>query len=468
MLARRTEAGGVVHDLHPAEAAVLNTIEAQLEAQLTAPFAPDYTALLDAARAADRRIAGSISGAAPWPALRQAQGCGFYRSPRLITAAGSSAADYRMSATQRAARLTAVLLTRCDPPAARALKRRPNPSREIAMTVYKYTGNPAAADHASARAPTQRGGHGRDAATPAQIPAKGWWQVLKRVYGESGKDNLGLISAGVAYYAFLALVPLLGALVLTYGLVVEPSEVPKHMQAIIQHVPTDAAKLINEQLENVVKTATGKKGLGLALALGLALYGAMKGASAIVVALNVAYEEEETRGFVKSTLVAAAITIGAVLVVVAALVAGSLMGALQTFAGGLSPLAATAIKLVSWAVTGALAITAITLLYRYAPARRAPKWAWATPGSLFAAAAWVAMTVGFGLYASHFGNYNATYGSLGAVVVLLLWLYLSAYVLLLGAELNAELEHQTARDTTIGSEKPLGSRDAKMANEVAA
>ena len=308
---------------------------------------------------------------------------------------------------------------------------------------------------------------GRNATSPLQIPAAGWWQVLKRVYGEAAKDNLGLISAGVAFYSFLALVPALGALVLTYGLVVEPSDIPRHMRAIVQHVPADAAKLIDEQLNNVVKTATGKKGFGLLLALVLALYGAMKGAGAVVTALNVAYEEDETRGWFKTTLVSAVVTVGAVLVVVAVLVAGSLMGVLETFAGGLSPLAATAIKLLSWAVTGALAITAIGLLYRYAPSRRAAKWKWVTPGSLFAAVAWVAMTIGFGLYAAHFGNYNATYGSLGAVVVLLLWIYLSAYVLLAGAELNSELEHQTERDSTVGGEKPLGRRDAKMANEVA-
>ena len=309
---------------------------------------------------------------------------------------------------------------------------------------------------------------GRDAASPAQIPAKGWWQVLKRTYAESGKDNLGLIAAGVAFYGFLALVPLLGAMVLTYGLVVDPHEVAKHMQAVTAMVPHDAATLIDDQLKNVVTTATGKKGLGLALALVLAIYGAMKGAGAVVTALNVAYEQPETRGFVKTTLVNAGVTLAAVLLAAALLLSASVTGFLEDLARGLGDGAAFAIKVVTWAATAALASAAIAALYRYAPARSHAQWTWLTPGSVLATLGLVATTLGFGFYAASFGNYNATYGSLGAVVVLLMWLYLSAYVLLLGAEFNAELEHQTARDTTAGPEKSLGQRGAKMADEVAA
>ena len=308
---------------------------------------------------------------------------------------------------------------------------------------------------------------GRDAASPTQVPAKGWWQVLKRTYAGSGKDNLGLIAAGVAFYGFLALVPLLGAMVLTYGLVVDPQEVAKHMQAITAMVPHDAATLIDNQLKNVVLTAAGKKGLGLALALVLAVYGAMKGAGAVVTALNVAYEQPETRGFVKTTLVNAGVTSAAVLLAAALLLSASVTGFLEDLARGLGGGAVVAIKVATWAITAALASAAIAALYRYAPARSHAQWAWLTPGSVLATLGLVATTLGFGFYAASFGNYNATYGSLGAVVVLLMWLYLSAYVLLLGAEFNAELEHQTARDTTTGPEKSLGQRGATMADEVA-
>ena len=274
----------------------------------------------------------------------------------------------------------------------------------------------------------------------------GWGRTLLRVYRESGKDNLGLIAAGVAYYGFLALVPALGALVLTYGLVTDPGEVATQMRAIVQHVPADAAKLIEDQLTNVVTTATSKKGLGLALALVLALYGAMKGAGAVVTALNVAYEVPEDRSFVRTTAVNAAVTVGAVLVAVAALASGSVFAALGHSAAGLSPLVATGIRVSSWLVTAAIAVTAVALLYRYAPARHEARWQWVTPGSLLTMVGFLAVTFGLGLYAKNFGHYGATYGSLGAVVVLLLWLYLSAYVLLLGAELNAELEKAITGD----------------------
>ncbi len=311
-------------------------------------------------------------------------------------------------------------------------------------------------------------GHGRDATTPGQIPARGWWQILRRTYAEAGKDNLGLVAAGVAFYGFLALVPLLGALVLTYGLVVDPHDVAKHMQAMTALVPTDAAKLIDDQLKAVVDTAAGKKGLGLLLALALALYGAMKGAGAILTALNIVYEERETRGFVRLNLVTAAVTLAAVGVAILLLLAASATGFLEDIAGCISPLAATAIKLASWVVAGGVASAGVAALYRYGPARDRARWSWLTPGSVFATLGFALTTLGFGVYAAKFGNYNATYGALGAVVVLLMWLYLSAYVLLLGAELNAEIEHQTARDTTTGPERPLGDRNAAMADTVAA
>lgn len=276
--------------------------------------------------------------------------------------------------------------------------------------------------------------------SPAKLRLTGWGQALVGVYREAAKDNLGLISAGVAYYGFLTLIPALGALVLTYGLVTDPGEVASQMRAIVQHVPADAAKLIDDQLTGVVTTATGKKGFGLALALVLALYGAMKGAGAVVIALNVAYEVPEERSFVRVTLVNAAVTIGAVLVAVAGLASGSVLAALGHSAVGLSPVAAILIKAASWAITAAIAVTAVALLYCYAPARRSARWQWVTPGSLLTMVGFLVVTFGFGIYAKNFGHYGATYGSLGAVVVLLLWLYLSAYVLLLGAELNAELE----------------------------
>lgn len=308
---------------------------------------------------------------------------------------------------------------------------------------------------------------GRNADTPLQIPLRGWWQVLKRTYAEATDDNLGLIAAGVAFYGFLAMVPLLASLVLTYGIVVDPAEAARHIRDLTTMVPRDAARLIAEQLDGILKTSVDKKGFGLLLALGLAVYGAMKGAQALIIALNIVYEEREKRGFIRLTLLQAAMVLVAIAVAAGLLTAISLSAALETFIADIGPLAALGVKVIGWIVAAGLASAAVAGLYRVAPSRADPRWRWVTPGSILATIGILATTAGFGWYAASLGDYNATYGSLGGVVVLLLWLWLSAYVLMLGGELNAELERQTERDSTTGPERPLGERRAKMADAVA-
>jgi membrane protein len=299
------------------------------------------------------------------------------------------------------------------------------------------------------------------------MPARGWKDVLVRTYQETGRDNIGLIAAGVAFYAFLAIVPLLGAVVLSYGLIADPATVLHDIRALTAVMPADAARLVGEQLLNVVATSGGKKGFGLALALGLALYGAMKAASAIITALDIAYEQEETRGFVRLNALALAITVGAVVTAILAMVAIAALGHLESVLPDLPAPVLLIGKLLSYLVMAAVGAAAAASLYRYGPDRDQAQWAWLTPGSLLTTVLWLALTLGFGIYVANFGNYDATYGSLGAVVVLLTWIWLSAYVLLLGAELNSELEHQTARDTTRGPETPLGTRGAAVADTVA-
>jgi membrane protein len=309
---------------------------------------------------------------------------------------------------------------------------------------------------------------GRSAAKPADIPAPGWLAIAKRTWAEVGKDNVGIVAAGVAFYFFLALVPLLGATVLTYGLFASPETVARQAQGLTAFLPGEAAKLIGEQLMNVVTTSGGKKGLGLLIAIAVAFWGARNAASAIVTALNIAYEEEEKRGFLRTNLLALAMTLGAVLMAGAvALAIGVLAGIehLLPQAGGFVHLL---FKLLTYAFLAAVAAAAAASLYRYGPSREKAKWTWLTPGSIFFAVVWLLLTLGFGFYVQNFGSYGATYGSLSAVVVLLTWLYLSSYVLLFGAELNSEIEHQTARDTTAQpNEKPLGARGAWSADHVA-
>jgi YihY family inner membrane protein len=307
----------------------------------------------------------------------------------------------------------------------------------------------------------------RSAVSPWQMPLSAWVAVAKRTWAETSGDNIGLIAAGVAFYGFLALVPLLGAIVLVYGLAAEPATVMRDMTQLTSVMPQDIAKLVGEQLMNVVKTSDGKKGLGLLLALALALFGARNGAGAVITALNVVYEEEEKRNFIRVNLLALGITAAGVLVAIIALIAVAALGHLETLFPSAPGIVVAIGKIAAYVLMTLAGAGAAATLYRYGPSRRHARWVWLTPGSLFAALMWLALTIGFGIYVANFGNYNATYGSLGAVVVTLTWLYLSSYILLFGAELNSELEHQTARDTT-KAEAPLGARGAWVADHVAA
>jgi membrane protein len=308
---------------------------------------------------------------------------------------------------------------------------------------------------------------GRSAPSPFAVPKEGWRQVLKRTWKEAGDDNIGIVAAGVAFYGFLALVPLLGAVVLSYGLVAEPTTVLRNVQKLTTVMPEEAAKLIGDQLMNVVKTSAGKKGFGVLVALAVALFGARNGAGAIIKALNIAYEEKETRGFIRLNIIALAITAATVLVAVIAIIAIAAMGHLETLVPQAPQPLLLAGKIASYLLLLIIGSAGVATLYRYAPNRQEAKWVWLTPGSLGASVLWIILTAAFGIYVANFGNYNATYGSLGAVVVLLTWLYLSSYVLLMGAELNSELERQTMRDTTSGPERPIGARGAKAADTVA-
>lgn len=308
---------------------------------------------------------------------------------------------------------------------------------------------------------------GREAASPWQLPLSAWKAVLVRTWRESDADNVALIAAGVSFYGFLALVPLLGAVVLTYGFLADPTTVLRDMTAMMAVMPKDIAALIAGQLLEVVQTSGGRKGLGVVIALAVALFGARNGASAIVTALNIAYEEEERRGFFKVNLLALAITAAGVAVAVVSLLTVAAFAYIEAVAPASQPVLAVVSRVVAHLVLALVAAAVAATLYRFGPCRKAAKWRWLTPGSLLFAVAFVALTLGFGFYVSAFGNYNATYGSLAAVVILLTYLYLSSYILIFGAELNSELEHQTERDSTKGSEKPLGGRGAWVADHVA-
>lgn len=308
---------------------------------------------------------------------------------------------------------------------------------------------------------------GAHAISPTAIPLAGWKQILIRAWTESSKDNISLIASGVAFCAILAMVPTLGAIVLTYGLIATPETVSANIASLTSMMPDDAARLIGEQLANVVTSSDGKKGVGLIIALGIALYGVMKGASSIITAMNIAYDEEETRGFFRLNLLALAIAAGSVVLAILVMLAITTMASLESLLPAAPAFVTFLGKLISYAVVGTVGAAMAATVYRYGPDRAHAKWKWLSPGSIFTSLAWLIITLGFGIYVANFGNYDATYGSLGAAMVMLTWLYLSAYALLLGAELNCELERQTARDTTTGAEQPMGQRGAYAADTLA-
>jgi membrane protein len=281
---------------------------------------------------------------------------------------------------------------------------------------------------------------------PADIPAPGWLAIARRTWNEVQKDNVGLVAAGVAFYFFLALVPLIGATVLTYGLFTSPEAVARQAAGLAEVLPREAARLVGDQLAAVVETSSGKKGVGLLAAIALAFWGARSAAGGIVTALNIAYEEEETRGFVRTTLLALAMTAGAVAMagVVAAVTA--LLAGIEKLLPGAGWAGRFLAGLLSYAVLGGIAAAAAATLYRFGPSRAKARWVWLTPGSIFFAAVWLVLTLGFGFYVRNVADYGATYGSLSAPIVLLTWLYLSSMVLIFGAELNNEVERQARRE----------------------
>jgi membrane protein len=241
--------------------------------------------------------------------------------------------------------------------------------------------------------------HGHRANSPREIPPNGWWDIFKRTFGQASKDNLGLIAAGVAFYGFLAFVPLLAALVLTYGLVVDPADIVLHFTKMSRLMPADVARLVGEQLQSLITTSADKKGFGLFGALGLAFFGALQGAGAIVTALTIVYEEANKRGFIRTYLINAAVTLGAVALAITLILAASLSNTLELLVNGLPSIAATMVRFASWLSAAIVAIVAFAALYRYGPSRANAKWRWLTPGSLFATLGLVTASMGFAWYA---------------------------------------------------------------------
>jgi membrane protein len=307
---------------------------------------------------------------------------------------------------------------------------------------------------------------GRDATQPFHIPAQGWWQVAERVYSESARDNLSVVAAGCAFYALLGAFPALSALISLYGLIADPANVDQNFSSLAYVLPSQAYDIIIDQIRRVAETSNHTLGWSLTISLGLALWSANSAAQAMFTALNIAYEEPERRGFLHfylSALTFTLVSIFGVLVMLIAIVYVPILFAQVGFSSEFEFL----VGIGRWPFLAILVLSMLAVLYRVGPCRSSAKWRWVSVGSVFATTVWLLASAAFSFYVSHFANYDKTYGSLGAVIILLLWMYISVYIILIGAEINAELELQTAQDTTTGVPRPLGKRGAFVADHVA-
>lgn len=303
-------------------------------------------------------------------------------------------------------------------------------------------------------------GRGRDADEPTEIPASGWKDVAVRVKDEFAADHVTLSASGVAFHAFLALVPLLIAAVSIYGLVADPSNVTSLVDRLGSGVPRQVRDLIEQQLTSIVDSGSSALGIGAVVGLVAALWSASSGMSHLMEAINVAYDEDvDDRPFWKKRGIALALTL---LVIAFLAIVSSILGVASAADGALGiVLIVLAGILAAVSMMGVLAT-----IYRYATDRDEPEWSWVSVGAAIAVVGWLIASAAFTFYVSRFASYNETYGSLGAIVVVLLWMFISALVILVGAEINAELEHQTSRDTTAGDDQPIGTRDAVVADTV--
>jgi membrane protein len=306
--------------------------------------------------------------------------------------------------------------------------------------------------------------HGRQADTPQEIPAQGWKDIAKRAAKEVKQDQVPLLGAGVAFYTLLALFPAIIAGVSIYGLVADPETVRRQLEQLTEMLSEDTAGILSTQIREITSGAGGALGVATVIGILTALWSASSGMKALITGVNLAYDETESRKFVKLRGLAIVLTLGAMVLMAVAL---ALIAGFPPVADSWPTVLQWIFSVVRWVLLGGLLIAGLAVLYRYAPDRDEPKWTWVSWGSGIAALLWVLASIAFSIYVKSFGNYNKTYGALAGIIILMFWLYLTAVIVLVGAELNTEMELQTAKDTTAGPTKPMGDRDAHAADHVA-
>lgn len=309
-------------------------------------------------------------------------------------------------------------------------------------------------------------GRGRTAHTPAHIPLVGWKDILLRVFHAFSDNNLSIIAAGVSFYGLLAIFPGIAAFVAIYGLFQDPHEVVAQMQGLSGILPPDVINTVTGQMTQIAARPTGSLGVAAVITLLLAIWSARKGTTALMVALNVVYAEKESRNFIITTLVSLGLTLAIIvgLIGVALLAAGVPLVVSFVGFGGWVVAVARGVGLGAGAL---LLMLGIAGMYRFAPSRTRPKWRWVMVGAVTVTVFWILGSLAFSVYVAFSNSYSATYGSIGAVVVVLTWLYITILIMLVGGEINAQLEFQTAEDTTVSGNKPMGERGAFVADNVA-
>jgi membrane protein len=307
---------------------------------------------------------------------------------------------------------------------------------------------------------------GRHATSPSRIPLRGWRQVIRRTYLEIISDRISLAAAGCAFYATLALFPAITMLISVYGLVFDPATVEPQLQGIREFLPPAAFTLIAERVHTLVSQERATLGFSLLVSTTLALWSSSTGTKSLLSALNMAYEEQEHRGFFEFQATGLIMTLCGILGAALALAILVFLPVVINFVG-LDAYSTVSLRVLSLILLIGFVSVAISMLYHFGPSRRSATWKWITSGSAVATVLWLLASVLFSLYVVHIASYDVSYGPLGAVVAVMMWFWVSAYAVLLGAELNAELELQTAEDTTTGPPKPLGERGAFVADHVA-
>ncbi len=307
---------------------------------------------------------------------------------------------------------------------------------------------------------------GRQARRPYEIPWKGWKRVLSRTGSEIITDRVSLVAAGCAFYATLALFPTISMVVSIYGLAFDPTTVEPQLAQLRDLLPPSAFTLISDRLHVLVSKPPGTLTFSLLISIAIALWSSATGTKSILGALNLAYEEREKRGFLRFQLTALGMTLGGMIAAATGIALLVLLPAAEAFLG-ISAGAQFLAKMASFAMLVVFVLLALSMLYRFGPSRKSPSWHWVTPGALLATVLWLAASALFSYYVGHLASYDATYGPLGAVVGVMMWFYVTAFVVLVGAELNAELELQTVRDSTGEPETAIGRRGAYVADHVA-